>query len=508
MDGDLELLRKEYADLGARATRFAIVTLIILAISCLTVSRAFRAIDQDEIAKTVDEIKTLAQKTKQPADLPWFINSEPPPETAVVTDDPLALQKALQKKLREDVAGWLTIEVALGAAKFPLNLQYWSFAIPIVFWGNLLFLMIYKAKAEAMRRLAAVVVANDRSASTVDRLLFNAAGPTPFAAYPMRIGIIAYAVAVVALMLNLFVAVVGIPSLTFLAIDSFRWMLVITFYVVMIGRYYERRILAAAAEILPAAAIERAPRFARVRALGGRIRDAVRRRWQATSIGGSALMLVTLFVVTASAKSCDGGNKKGADLLLDRDAQWPIYEKYLTLPGSFHLLQIGRLGYVLAIVAAIVGLVYVLLVTIAAPKRRHWIGAIPRGLAVTSFFFVVCELGFVVSFMGFADLNPPFFELTYWIVPSLLYWLTTVIGPKRWRRVWDERLRAAVKVLYLPAIITAPLPIITCVTELPGIPLLVCGTTLLAAAMVLEPAAVPVEAAAPLPAVAETAPAP
>jgi hypothetical protein len=510
MAGNLEVLRKEHADLGARTSRFAITSLIVLAIGCLTMTRALRNINGPAVAKMFTEIAQLSQQTGEPTRLPWMFEGLNFDDTNVVdTANPLQRKHDLEEKLRRDVEDWLSVDVSIIGAKFQVSLQYWGLGLPIVLWGSLLFLMIYAAKIEALQRIAAAQLAHDPSATALDKLMFGAPSPTLFAAYPARIGTFAYAIAIIALFTNLFVAALGISNLTLLAVDSIRWLLVFTFYVVMIGRFFQRRILAAAVAIEPAAASTPKERFVRLRKLGSRIRDFVRRQWRAATFGGSGLTLATLFLFTATAGPCAGDRRKGADLLLGRnDARW---FNYMMAGRDRALNMVGRIGYTLMIVAAAMALLYALF-TLTRPMaslfvRHPRLNALVRALAVVAFFFAVSAFGFVFSFVGLPERNFAIFELVYWIIPASIY-LATTLGPARWRRAWEERLRPIVRVAYRPAYIVAPVAVLLIAAmDNPGIPVLAAGSTLLAAALVLQPAPVPVEEPAAVPAVAETAPA-
>ena len=504
MAANLDALRKEYVDLGARTARFAITSAIVLTIGCLTFARALRTLNTEDMATTVNEIYRLAEKTNEPPRVPaWarFVRSIERADPAD-TGDLLARKHELEEKLQRDAEQALMLDLSMVGTKFQLNLQYWSLLIPFVLCWSLLYLQINAAKIEAVRRLGVAALENDPSATAVDKLTFRASGPTPFVSYPSRIGVVAWFVVVAALLVTLFTAaLLNGSDLIFIAADSLRWLAVMVFYTVMIGRGIRRRLLGDAA--LLGAPAETKERFVKLRNRMTRVREAVRRRWRLAAGGGSLMTLASLFLMTAiSTEACDG-ERTGADLLLGRkNALWTAYDTELPI-YFFRIEALGRIGYTLMIVAAAAALLYAI-ATLARPlaalvARRQRLRDLVRGLAVISFFFVVCEFGFVEALLGLPDLMPPVFELIYWIVPSILYLATTVVGPQRWRRVWDERLGPVVRVAYAPAVLFAPWWVLLYSSDLPGLPLAVGGTALVAAGLALEPSPAASEQESPIP---------
>ncbi|HJW94697.1 MAG TPA: hypothetical protein VJ901_13845 [Thermoanaerobaculia bacterium] len=474
MGAPLEELRKELADVSARTTRFAIGSLTLIAFSSLTFARALRRVDSSEISMLIDKIGEA------------IFSHDTSPERASLIHTTIA-------KLSDA----FTVELPITGAHLQVNLLYWSPLLPFLILASLAYLSIAAAKQQALRTIAVSRMKAGEPVSPLDRLTFGGDAPSSYSSYPARLGTPLYVGIIVALAINIIVALVtttGDMALAF--VEELRHLAVFSFYVWCMTRFVRRRILAEAASVAGIEPPHYRKRFERLRVW---LAARARRWWRALTFGGSGMMLASLFMITASQSSC-GGKKTGAQLFLGKDgAIWPPVDDFFCRP-MFRIDSVGRWVYVAGIVLAALAIVFASIPPLA---RQQWLRDLFRGIAVVIFFFVVCSFGFVwVLFIGWPALIPPLWQLVYWVIPSLLYVWMTVIRKRKYAETW-QRVGPALRVLYAPAWIIAPLAL----SEYEGSLVFFAGALCLAGAFVYAPAplAATEEAPAPLGAVVRVA---
>ena len=501
-DAILGDLRKEHSELSSRATRMAISSLVLLAVTSLTFTRALRSMHAGEIRDAIRHVRGLEDRTQQKPDLPWIADFVTGVTEKLPPAEGLEKQTALEKWIRDTVDSAFTVEESFAGSRFRFNLLYWAGVLPFVAFASLAYLAITISKMEAIRRIAASRIQKDKDASPVDRLTFGTDALPTYATYPGRLGAIAYVVGMTALAVDLGMAIVGSldSESIFLLIELSRYLLLFAFYTYAITASVRRRIFAEADAIT--GVVPKVRTQGRLRRLAERVHALSRRRWRVFSSAGSGLTLLTLVLTTAGTKSC-AEPRTGLDLVRNqRDAVWPV------MAGSsngawFVILPLGRFVYIASIIFA--GLLILLMTLTLLPSaarllgRQVWLWDGVRSVSVVLFFFVVCEMGFVFSLaIGLSLFLPPAWELVYWLVPSFLYLWMNVLRKRRRGEQWRRRVRPAVWMLYAPAVVVGPAAM-TCfmMFEMRGVPVYVLGVTLMAAGLVSAPAAVTAAAAEP-----------
>jgi hypothetical protein len=462
MSTPLEELRKEREDLSARATRFAIASLTLIAVSSLTFARALRLVDSNEVNTLFDKIGEA------------IFDRAASPERATIIHSSLA-----------KISAAFTVELPLTGVHLPVNLLYWSPLLPFLILASLAYLAILSAKQNAVGMIAAGRIRSDETASPLDHLIFGSDAPPSYSRYPARLGGLLYVGVIVALMIN-----VGVALATTFTVEAalefaefFRHLLIVCFYFWCVTGYVRRRILAEGAAI---AGLQPRPHRQRLERLRTWVAARVRRLWRAMAFGGSGMMLASLFCATASMGQCSA-DVKGIELFRGkRGATWPPVDNLVAVEPIFRFDALGRYVYVGAIVFAIAAIVITAITTVPsvarrlAGERRLW--DLARGAAVVIFFFVLCSFGFAwVFFVGLPALFPPLWQFVYWFIPSLLYVWMTVLQKQRFASRWKTEIRPALAVLYAPAWITFPVGLL--ITNV-GSQLLSLGSLCLASAFV------------------------
>jgi hypothetical protein len=472
----LEELRKESADLSARTTRFAITSLAIIAVTSLTFARALRNVDSTEVSSLVDKVGTM-----------------------IFAHDPGADDLRQIHATIDKLSAAFTVELPVGGLKMQVNLIYWSSLIPFLILASCAYLAIARAKQMALQTIAVSRIRAGDEATPLDRLTFGVDAPSAYALYPSRLGTFLYTGILICLAINVLAALLSSVSLV-LAIgllEFLRHLIIVSFYFWCVTKAVQRRILAEAATIAGSAPPARRKRLEKLREW---MVARARRGWRLLTLGGSALSISTLFVMTAATTTCSH-QRKGMQLFLGQEgAVWPPVDDFWCKP-IYRIDSLGRWVYITAIVfATIAALIAIATLTPAVTTRlaRRWLWDAFRGLAVTILFFVVCEFGFVwVAVIGLPALIPPAWQLVYWVVPSSLYVWMTVVRKQKWAEKWSRDVCPVVKALYAPAWIVAPLAL---AGTNAGSALFAAGAVCLASAFVyaLAPIGVNEEAAAPL----------
>jgi hypothetical protein len=482
MGAPLDDLRKELADVSARTTRFAITSLLIIALTSLTFGRALRAVDSRQVNELLDEIGA-----------------------GMFSRDPTASHVKEIHDAIEKLSAAFNVDLPLSGIKLQLNLIYWAPLLPFLVLASLAYLAIAGSKQEALRTIARARIRAGDEVSPLDRLTFGVDTTPVYSSYPSQLGNILYVGVVICLGINVCAAfasaVTAEIGLIVVLIELARQLLIVSFYLLSFTLWVKRGILAEAFAIATGVTPEpRRKRFEKARVW---LSSRARRWWRALTFGGSGLMISTLFLTTAATTTCAKG-RTGMQLLRGRDgAVWPPVDDSFAEP-IFRIDSLGRWVYIAAIVvAALAALIAIgtLMPKVARWLSRQWVWDSLRGAAVVILFFTICEFGFVwVAIVGPPALMPPAWELVYWLIPSLLYVWMTVIRKRKWIERWRIRVRPAIEVLYAPAWIVAPLALWGFSERIYGTPIFVVGSLCLASALVYAPLPIGVteETAAPL----------
>ena len=183
MSTPLEDLRKEREDLSARATRFAIGSLTVIAVSSLTFARALRLVDSKEVNTLVDKIGD-----------------------AIIDHTASAERSNLIHSSLAKLSAAFTVELPLTGAHLPVNLLYWSPLLPFLILASLAYLAILSAKQKTVGMIAIGRIRSGEAASPLDRLIFGSDAPPSYSRYPARLGGLLYVGVIVALIINVGVA--------------------------------------------------------------------------------------------------------------------------------------------------------------------------------------------------------------------------------------------------------------------------------------------------------------
>lgn len=484
---DYDKLRSAAGEIANRSARLALTTGIILAIACLTFARALLSANTSSAIGSAKEIIALAKSTGEAADLPWVFRllKDDIGNNALPRDAALLRKHTLEQRMQQDVDSWFSVEPNLAGWHVKFNMLYWALAIPVVLWTAFSCLLINDAKIGAIRHLAMTQHKADlESATSFDRLTLGLDGGGAFDQYPGRITTVLYLCVVIGLVINVAVAAASLDNnILFAAIDPVRQLGVLTFYVVVGTFAVRRKIRSQAYASTGLTPLLTKPRLQRLRQ---RVAKAASRAWQALSCLGGVLVLTTLVLTTATAKSCNGASGTGADLFLNRKGlRFVTYEWWMEPIARIEAF--GVWGYRICVIAGTLVVVAVLLTLIPGAKRyisrQGWLWRMLRAMAMTAWFFVLTEFGFVFALFGVPIQWPPLWEIVYWILPAIAYLVMTVIAPRRLRPLWDECIGPMAEVLFAPAVIFVPVALFWYYSDYPGVPALICGAGLMALAL-------------------------
>jgi hypothetical protein len=345
---------------------------------------------------------------------------------------------------------WFYVSVPLLPSSVTIDLRYWIFSLPLIFWFSGLYLYILSKKQALLRSLAAYKVQsdNDSVATNVDRLLFNndPARESEFSSYPSRLATYLYVAGII--ILPLYLIIVGEPFWI-----AWNWSLlkgfakvpvIITFYIVAYCLYVSVKLNQQLTELTGWS-----PAPNPIVSLWNESRQVIRRlllsfKPQISLTTGSLLTLVTLF--TLLTKDCTGKPYKGYQFALLADGSDWIYNN----SDIYH--HVARILYVVSIVLAIFTLVVVVI-----PKIYSELLANRR---VQAWLFVIAG---TISLFLISDFSLDFFPLLaysfivkylIWLVPTAVWYRYILIRgsdrPDKW-----ERIRALLIIFYLPLFFNA-----------------------------------------------------
>lgn len=431
---ELDSIREEIRALGTQIARFALLSLVFLFLFWSAVTRAHRSLINETVREQVHRHAELTLITDSGAlPSPYELledeildgmhplsSDEEASKDAARVDSARTEQAALEDSLEITVARakqQLTMDYTVAGLKIPLNLVEIALFLPLAFIASLMYLVILRTKKRILLEQGRAVVraANGVTVLQRDRLMFSHAGssPPPFSAHPEQLLTCVYLITVALILFDL-IMMIGIPvgaalrSLTEVYSVTSLLLFMLPFaallaYVVYFSWIYtwnvQRTIEGEARRLLGTPPLR--PPLELITGLVDRGFAKLRMRWLArTSVtSGSTLVLLTLGLpIATTVASCSGDSepRRGWQFALGKDdAIWPAAQWIFSV--DFLHSSLARIMYVVMLIVASCGLLYVILGLVLHPTRL-------RTMAVLLFWPSTAALLFL---LGESSIDPP-----------------------------------------------------------------------------------------------------
>ena len=491
IDKDMEALREEYQQCSNHTARVALIGLGLLFLLVITFSRAIEQVNGGEIQQKVTQIYTLADVSGQSEPDMSFVfdlfarpeDKTPRSESEEERQKASAEMRKLASELENSAQIWFTLKPDVLGMSFEADLRYWFVVLPFLFWVMGSYLYIQRRKLALLRQVAAyrLQATETSEATTVDYLFFTstARGTPPYAGHPAQLEAIVYVALAIGLVVYLFGTTA--PFWTTWEADVQRNVIMLigitTFYFAAYTRHACASIEMQFDALRPRpdkpSLWDRLWNWGTERARS--ISLVFRSKPRSSLVSGSLLVLMTLFLGTAS--SCSGEPRKGYELILGwNDANWFTWDSFL---GDYSGAMAGRSVYTFSIILAIATIVFVVASTwkpALLQETRFGVFCVASAGAVSVFvlseFFFISHFSF--SFIG--DL----LRIASWVIPVFLWFRFGLSNRIDLRARWIS-MRAVIAVMFLPGAVLGCETLYEAVSDgLTGLPVYFAGVHLIA----------------------------
>jgi len=497
LEKDLAAFASECDRLETRIRRQSFLRLTLFVLFVFFLASAFQTTNSKNASGIAARIRTLSDSTDALPDLDGFLTTvyfARSPHTSRIsldeqTQDTTTSSRIARERGEEanlgnqlsrivDQAFAIDLKAPLLGTDLKLDLRIWGFVLPLCLICWEVYLSILRHKLHILQRLVAAAVQKAPDlGTTLDALQFGEVGRnrSQWLRHPAQFEVIVSVLAGISLITYL-----GIEAATFLRgtsrettlqfVEAYAFVLI---YAICYGEYAKRQINALAQEV--GGLSPRRPAWQlRIETVLRRIRARVKPAPELSLGSGCLLVLTTLWLLVGSDLGC---NSSTGWEYIHHPSGWlvgPITG--IGAQGGKHNLIIAVLyGAGLVLGAATV----ILLLSSLARRQRLRQGRSTHVLAVLATILVlyfVTEL----TFGQFLDLSPYAIAVSLlWLVPMWLWWRYTRAGPLRER--WPH-VRVALARWYTPQVLVAMVITVGTLFERPrliGVPVLICGLTLL-----------------------------
>ncbi len=518
-DKDLEALRKEHKDVSDYATKIAILSLTILIILSVSFSRACKKVNGEEVKTSLCQIDKIIENTKGARDVSYVFDLFPndnetcalncpspspaplmspspfvtvagqPPPSAVNSSTPmtneilahaqqlereheLECKKSIENKLEESAQEWFGVKAPIPGVDITIDLRYWIFGFPILFFVSGIYLHILRKKISMLRILGSYrLQAGSYDVTQVDRLLFgndSSQMETPFTKFPASLEALLFISCY--LFLPVYLIYVGAPFWrywdTSSTIGIALVLLTLTYYAIAYAHFATQRL-----DHQLVALTQQDPQRNLINTMLDRSKCII--NWlriviphKVTLSAGGLLIILTLFL-TMTQESCGKTKHNGLDIVRGaQGATWFTADTIFGVNSAYN--NIARVVYIISICLAVITIIVAL------------IRGIQRG-RIALFLSTITFMIFLFSVIDFS-LNVPLFsnwfipvKLLFWLVPIFL-WLRYSLfarNPERWLGI-----RSVLLTLYTPILVLAYL-VVGQRVDLPGLVIFLSGLSLL-----------------------------
>ena len=300
-------------------------------------------------------------------------------------------QARLEADLEETARTWFSVEAPIPGVKVTIDLRYWIFCFPVMFFLSGIYLNSLRRKVILLKFLGAheVKKAAPEDVTKLDRLYFGA--DAPYTRFPSSMSAALFLVCYFYLPIYLIYA--GAPFWRYWETSSLvgigALIGVIAFYSISYAHFVTNKI---------DQQIQQLTDFPRPRNFINTLLKVAREllQWTAARLSpripllfSSLLLLSTLFLAI-SQKSCDDTPHKGYEVVLGH-VVWSSPPDFL---GSGPYEQFARLVYVAALLFAVITIVVVLTTRLLARVENNRLKAIMFVIAGSILLFTILDYSF------------------------------------------------------------------------------------------------------------------